>query len=325
MIFLVIVGHVIQYYQYQNKDFWADPVFKAIYLFHMPLFILVSGYFAAKSLTKHGFRTFLRYLERLILPCVGTGIVFFVFAWINGTCLLDGIYDGCLALWFLIVVFECFIFYSIMQWKKAWWYKALVFILPIPIAIVIGQHSSLSMLWPYTHQFTYLWPIFIIGAFLANTGFTSQCISWKWSIFLIIFIVSYALFQPSWYVYRWPLSLQMKSIILNLFRTITALAGCGMFLCITKYITRYISRFSIIQNIGRSTLAIYALQTILFAKIQTDFGPYPTGYGEVVLMSIVILGCLYLIYRVTSRIPVISTILYGERIKTKIKQSQTTL
>ena len=44
LILLVTVGHSIQYIIYNNHGFWGDPLFKAIYIFHMPLFIGLSGF-----------------------------------------------------------------------------------------------------------------------------------------------------------------------------------------------------------------------------------------------------------------------------------------
>lgn len=50
LIFLVIIGHLIQPYVTQNKTISA--IFSFIYSFHMPLFIIVSGYFSKKELNK---------------------------------------------------------------------------------------------------------------------------------------------------------------------------------------------------------------------------------------------------------------------------------
>ena len=75
-MFLVILGHVIQLHMYPNSNaFWENPLFKAIYIFHMPLFALISGYFAAKSFEKYQLRAIPRYLIRLALPGAGVGLL----------------------------------------------------------------------------------------------------------------------------------------------------------------------------------------------------------------------------------------------------------
>ena len=52
LIFLVTLGHVIQGVIYANAGFYEDGLFKAIYLFHMPLFMALAGYVAFGSLQR---------------------------------------------------------------------------------------------------------------------------------------------------------------------------------------------------------------------------------------------------------------------------------
>ena len=53
LILLVVIGHAMQFVVYRDDGgYWGDPFFKAIYMFHMPLFMLVSGY-----LSRHSIRT----------------------------------------------------------------------------------------------------------------------------------------------------------------------------------------------------------------------------------------------------------------------------
>lgn len=45
-----MLGHILQYSMMQNKAFYNDFLFKAIYSFHMPLFMCISVF-----LFKHGY------------------------------------------------------------------------------------------------------------------------------------------------------------------------------------------------------------------------------------------------------------------------------
>ena len=56
-IFLVIWGHVIQYFL--SSDYSDELVYRIIYSFHMPLFMMVSGYFSVSSMSL-SIGTFLR-------------------------------------------------------------------------------------------------------------------------------------------------------------------------------------------------------------------------------------------------------------------------
>ena len=53
-IFLMILGHCIQNGNgaayISSQAFWSDKVTIFIYSFHMPLFMLVCGYFSVRSL-----------------------------------------------------------------------------------------------------------------------------------------------------------------------------------------------------------------------------------------------------------------------------------
>ncbi|XIA67596.1 nodulation factor fucose acetyltransferase NolL [Bradyrhizobium sp. TZ2] len=56
LIILVIVGHLLQYVIYRDTDaFWLSPYFKSIYMFHMPLFMAISGYLSSKALLRKSF------------------------------------------------------------------------------------------------------------------------------------------------------------------------------------------------------------------------------------------------------------------------------
>lgn len=69
LIFLVTLGHVIQFVICRSVGFYQNPLFKAIYLFHMPLFMALAGYVAFGSLnrTPPGKFVFRRVIN-LVLP-----------------------------------------------------------------------------------------------------------------------------------------------------------------------------------------------------------------------------------------------------------------
>ncbi|MDF0498364.1 acyltransferase family protein [Bradyrhizobium yuanmingense] len=52
LIILVISGHLTQYVIYGDNGYWYSPYFKSIYMFHMPLFMAISGYLSSKALLR---------------------------------------------------------------------------------------------------------------------------------------------------------------------------------------------------------------------------------------------------------------------------------
>lgn len=70
-IFLVIWGHIIQYSSLNSFDFFENTMFKIIYSFHMPLFMLISGYVFTFSFNKYNLKQILsKRIQSLIQPII---------------------------------------------------------------------------------------------------------------------------------------------------------------------------------------------------------------------------------------------------------------
>ena len=67
LVFLVVLGHFIQSYIHDNKIIFT--LYTTIYLFHMPAFILISGYFA-KGFRRKG------YLMKMAKKLIGPYLIF---------------------------------------------------------------------------------------------------------------------------------------------------------------------------------------------------------------------------------------------------------
>lgn len=64
-------GHCIQYCSLGDFDFFEDPAFRFIYSFHMPLFMLVSGYLFFFSCKKRNLPQLLvRRIQSLLQPLI---------------------------------------------------------------------------------------------------------------------------------------------------------------------------------------------------------------------------------------------------------------
>ena len=72
LILLVCIGHAIQCAAYHEIDFFQDPLFKAIYMFHMPLLIEIGGYLSFSDIIKSNSSNFLlkNYLIVTSPPCM---------------------------------------------------------------------------------------------------------------------------------------------------------------------------------------------------------------------------------------------------------------
>ena len=71
-ITIVVIGHCIQYgsgLNYLKEELFFDNIlFKLIYSFHMPLFMIISGYLFAYSITRNWAKVLFQKVRSLILP-----------------------------------------------------------------------------------------------------------------------------------------------------------------------------------------------------------------------------------------------------------------
>ena len=78
-IYLVVLGHCIQYASHEGYDFANNIVFKLIYSFHMPLFMLLTGYLFWYTLSKYSFwNGIVAKLKGIMIPCMTWGLVTYI-------------------------------------------------------------------------------------------------------------------------------------------------------------------------------------------------------------------------------------------------------
>lgn len=112
LIILVVLGHALQ--TTYGNNCWNDKVYHAIYSFHMPLFIFVSGYFFKSSLRMNFMEMATHKFKRLLIPTIFfTSILLVIKFFANGATFksLWDIYMVCRTYWYLICLFILSIIY----------------------------------------------------------------------------------------------------------------------------------------------------------------------------------------------------------------------
>lgn len=311
LIFLVIWGHCIQFIQAPFHRgatyFWDTPFFKGIYLFHMPLFMFVSGYFAAASIRKRGLTSLRRYACRLLIPCASYGLMHIGLT--RSLLPLSSYLYKFTILWFLIVVFENTCIYYLFRQYTSITHRILILILTALVFTVFNHFYPL----PTIDQLAYLCPFFMVGAVLNERGFKSSHIS-KWMSLLILPVIPLAFIVPKQlFVYITPPNLSSQALIYDLIRTgIAAVIGAG-FLGLVQCLRPFLQH-QLLQKIAQATLALYFLQTQLFSSAKTVL---PNGIALSHLatfsLSILLLLMLYTLYSVLRKIPFLPFLLFGEK------------
>lgn len=242
-IVTVIYGHCIQHYLDQNP--LQNPVYLLIYSFHMPLFMIISGFFSNNSL-KLDFKPFIQKKSlQLLLPYACWQVLSIIIKFILGDVNAESIirYD----FWFLISLFIC----SLLAWcfyhlKTP--YKE-IFLL---ISLVITQVGLFRL--------KDMYPCFLIGLLLYNKDGVIQrykrglsILSLLCYITLVYFTLDEKFFEVSFSVQG--LLKQLNIIIVGASASFFIIRLCG-------YIEHFIPAF--IKKIGQYTLIIYLIQSVLF-------------------------------------------------------------
>lgn len=97
LIFFVVFGHVIEYYVADSRILKA--IYIAIYVFHMPLFVYISGYFSKKTKGFHDS------VNTLIIPYIIFNLVWYTAVYLKtGDAMFSVVHPGW-TLWYLVSLF----------------------------------------------------------------------------------------------------------------------------------------------------------------------------------------------------------------------------
>ncbi len=308
LIILMVLGHAMQYAG--GGNFWGNPLWMGIYLFHMPLFALVSGCFVFQSIHRHR-GMFIGHIARhLLIPGIFTALVCLAIKTLLTYCSGETPdvppYTFLYTAWFLIFIFECGVFTWIMARSESLWWRAAWFVIPMAMALLWPD-------FPLAGQFTFLYPIFLLGAWVRHQGLPLGNI-WLGMGAAVAYVVVYCVFQEDWYVYRTPLdSLEdtAHTVPIYLARLLGGIAGCFLLLFAVKRLS-FLQESRILPLLGGSTLAIYLLQIYFWDFIWKPYCPnidiwlcFPLTAG--------VLALCYGIYRACRRVPVLGLLMFGEQ------------
>ncbi len=311
LIYLVILGHCLQYLLIGN--YWENPLYKAIYLFHMPLFILLSGYFSSSCMRPQAWRNIPSQLRRLGLPILTVILAQIALLsyrlWQQDLAPTTAQLLSCArGLWFLWVLLECWIaallcfHFSSRLWR----------LLSTILIMLLGGYL------PYGSYFISLWPFFLLGLYLKQGGFQFKHIRLSWLWTLPLAGLGWYFFRSEWSLYYAPKLWNMLALEYFILRSSIALVASASFLILVKLILT--ARLNtMLRGIGSCTMGIYVLQTYLFFSgmgrgILSKWG---LTQGEALLPLIftaplILLAC-YGIYLISRKIRLIRLFLYGEK------------
>lgn len=277
-IFLMLYGHCIQYCSVGSFDFYDNAVFKFIYSFHMPLFMLVSGYLFYFSFEKRDLKGLIAHRAN---PLIWTIIAGGILIWLMTTGLFNvvkGNYSAVFGggwlpslkgLWFLWSVLSASIGVAIICKKvKPIWLQILLLCL----------WGGVVLLFPNASQNLYMYPYYVIGFFFAKHK--DQISKWVLAIkyaSLPIYPIMLLFFEKKHYV-GMPLDSILEAIGVSLFRCGIGLAGSVFVLTIVELIFFFLfngregalakaeKALSLLGKVGENSLQIYVISVIFLSS-----------------------------------------------------------
>lgn len=160
LIFLVVVGHILSKFLHNNHV--LDSIYVFVYTFHMPAFILISGYFS-KKVYEAGYLT--KLVKKLLLP--------YAILQVSYSLYYLYIFDDSISLSFFIPRWALWFLVSLILWNiLLYFFGKIKYGLPIAIVIslLIGYDSHVSEFLSISRTF-FFFPFFLMGYYLQNSHF----------------------------------------------------------------------------------------------------------------------------------------------------------
>jgi fucose 4-O-acetylase-like acetyltransferase len=285
-IFLVLWGHAIQFLtsHISVNKYWMEPVYQVIYSFHMPLFMIISGFFAVSAMKRNFFKMIASKFRQLLLPvicwCVICTVLYDCFSlhslhdfWLNwkSYCLFN--------LWFLKSLFICYLLAYFCC--KCGRYKIIAFIIGWGVTLVI---SFLPQIYERVQSFAALrglhlcvmFPSFVFGMLLHR--YMSIMKAHAKTVFVVSLCVFLAMlhFWNSDF-FRMPPEIRLMfdsgdytelicfigrklySVVIGIFGSMTFISLA----CMAFARPRSGKAVAVMCDWGKYTLAIYILQSII--------------------------------------------------------------
>lgn len=328
-IFLVVFGHAIQYGSgrevINNGLFFDAIIFKFIYSFHMPLFMLISGYLFAGTIARYSFAQVLESrVTKLIIPIIMWSFIpyMIVLFQIN----LSGLgmikkFIGTVVreYWFLWAIFYC----SMAVLLVSQWFKdnLVVYLIGIIVSFIVPDIYNFQL-------YKYMYPFFLIGYFWHK----SSC-GLKYKIFekfknikglavlILGYIIMFFFYERRHYIYISGFTLIGKKwneqLGIDIYRTVIGLLGSVITILLIDIFCRRVpkGRVKYLAVIGEKSLGIYIISGLIFSYIL----PQITGslsninYIRSLFQTVLIIIISFIITIIIQRVPLLNKLLFGGR------------
>lgn len=265
-IYLVILGHTIA--MMVNGFSVGGRLYAFIYSFHMPLFMLLCGFFVSTRAMQGAFGMLLiTKAKQLLLPSVTCAVICCIYLYLARNCVSfrDEIIGNS---WFLKVLFVYYVIFYLLKHTR------------INDEIILPMSCLLLFVIPggATLQINLLWPFFVCGYLLRKYSVLDKFgFSWGYAIgFVLLFIASYSLQRNLNIPNYVPINIETlyNQWYIILLRYVVGFSGSLAAIALISIIYKHFGTSSVllskIAKYGQWTLGVYVLQTILVVNVFPD-------------------------------------------------------
>lgn len=279
-IALTVIGHNIQFGTgggYYNQElYFYHPLFKAIYSFHMPLFMLLSGYLFAFSIEKYEPAEIMKNkINSLLVPIV---------TWSCMKVMFNCITDSNRKAGFVIKLIKVFVHNLWFLWAIILCSSIVLFVhtfLKDSIAVYLGLLCLMLMIpdWAGSHLYKYMYPYFVTAYFWNRNGIWEKLrirymkmSGWLIALVCVVYLLLLSGFSYESYVYTSRVYLfrndWVKQIGIDVYRWIIGYCGAAIVLMLLYRIRNsgsFIVR--VFQSLGRYSLGIYIISDFIYKNM----------------------------------------------------------
>ena len=270
-IILMLWGHSVQYCCIDQFDYFDNIVYKVIYAFHMPFFMMISGYLFFFSVQKRDLVELIEYRTKsLLYPVLMCSVLNLLLT--NGLRLLImgggqghiGLFGSTpvLSLWFLWSVIACSIAigFAFKTTQKST-IQVMLILTGIPFVAIF----------PWWEMNVYMYPYFLIGfLFSKNRDKIKKYFPIIGTISLVIFAFMLFYFEKKHYIYTSGLlggETLIDTLTIDIFRWSVGLFGsvAAAWICMIIYYVMHGRIINFVVELGKESLAVYALSVSLLS------------------------------------------------------------
>lgn len=334
-ILLVVLGHCIQYGSgsgYLDGAFFDNPVFKFIYSYHMPFFMLISGYlFAYSCEKKKWYELLIVKFKQLIIPLACFSVVSLLIAIVKEAAF--GASEVISVTWIAKTLFQSFVYGPWFLWALWWCSLAVIlvrrffrdsvwiYVLGTLLTFVLPDSYNLQM-------YKFMWPFFLLAYLFCANDYQNKLKSFytkKWMPVLlgVVFIGLLCFYNYDIYIYNSGFTVLGKDVLtqtgINIFRFVVGLTGSifVMYLIagLMKIMPEGCGCKRALAFLGQNTIGIYILSGMLITEglSKVTASLHGVNYLLVVVEVLVVLLLSLILNAVLKRFQVTRQLFLGGR------------